>query len=99
MLNREYSISTNKGHLTKENARITQVLKENGYQESITNNNSLPQSQQHAQATDIQEDEIEISIHLRYIEGTGEKLRCRLRSHKTRSLSTLKALCVTETTL
>ena len=42
---------TNKDDLHKENARIKQVLKENGYQESIiskilkriTNNYSLPQ--------------------------------------------------------
>ena len=51
---RAYSIITNKDDLHKENARIKQVLKENGYQESIinkifrriTNNHSLPQSQQ-----------------------------------------------------
>ena len=59
--NRAYSIITNKDDLQKENARIKQVLKENGYQESIigkifrrvTNNHSLPQSQQVTQATDI----------------------------------------------
>ena len=46
----------------KENARTKQVLKENGYRKSInkifrriTNNHSLPQSQQLTQATDIQE--------------------------------------------
>ena len=52
---------TNKDDLHKENARIKQVLKENGYQGSIiseifkriTNNYSLPQSQQLTQATDI----------------------------------------------
>ena len=61
-LNRAYSIITNKYDLYKENARIKQVLKDNGYQESIvhkifkriTNNNSLSQSQQQTQATDIQ---------------------------------------------
>ena len=60
LFNRAYSIITNKDHLHKENARIKQVLKENGYQESIiskifrriTNNHSLPQSQQPMQATD-----------------------------------------------
>ena len=54
LFNRAYSIITNKDDLHKENARIKQVLKENGYQESsiskifrrITNNHSLPQSQQ-----------------------------------------------------
>ena len=65
------------------------MLKENGYQESIinkifrriTNNHSLPQSQQLTQATDIQEEEISISINLLYFEGTSEKLRRILRSH------------------
>ena len=69
------------------------MLKEKGYQESIiskifkriTNNHSLPQSQQLTQATDIQEKEIRISINLPYIEGTSEKLRRILRSHKIRS--------------
>ena len=66
------------------------MLKENGHQESIirkifkkiTNNHSLPQSQQLTQATDIQDKEIRMSINLLYIEGTGEKLRCILTSHK-----------------
>ena len=52
LFNRAYSIVTNKDDLHKENARIKQVLKENGYQESIiskifkriTNNQSLPHS-------------------------------------------------------
>ena len=60
--NRAYSIITNKDGLHKEKPKIKQVLKENGYQESmisktferITNNHNLPQSQQLAQATDIQ---------------------------------------------
>ena len=34
LFNRAYSIITNKDDLYKESARITQVLKENGYQES-----------------------------------------------------------------
>ena len=50
--NRAYSMITNKDDLHKENVRIKQVLKENGYQESIinkifrriTNNHSFPQS-------------------------------------------------------
>ena len=50
LFNRVYSIITNKDDLHKENARMKQVLKENGYRESIintifrriTNNHSLP---------------------------------------------------------
>ena len=61
-----------KSNLTKGNARIKQVLKENGYQESvnskifqrITNNCNLSQSQQQMQATDIQQEEIRMSINL-----------------------------------
>ena len=37
LFNRTYSIITNKDDLHKENARIKQVLKENGYQKSIIN--------------------------------------------------------------
>ena len=93
LLNRAYSIITNKDALHKENARKKQVLKENGYQENainkifrtITNNHSLPQSQQLKQATDIQEEEIIMSIDLPYVEGTTEKLWLILRSHKIRS--------------
>ena len=48
------------------------MLKEKGYQETIiskifkriTNNRSLPQSQQLMEATDIQEEEITMSINL-----------------------------------
>ena len=80
LFNRAYSIITNKDDLHKGNARIKQVLRENGYQESIiskifkriTNNRSLPQSQQLTQATDIQEEEIRMSINLPYVEGTSE---------------------------
>ena len=69
------------------------MLKENGYQVSInskifkriTNNHSLPQSQQLTQATDNQEEEIRMSINLPYVEGTTENLRSILRSHKIRS--------------
>ena len=51
VFNRAYSI---RDGLTKENVRIKQLLKKNGYQESIiskifkgiTDNHSLPQSQQ-----------------------------------------------------
>ena len=51
----------------------------------ITNNHSLSQSQQQTQATDIQEEEIRMSINSLYVEGTSEKLRHILRSHKIRS--------------
>ena len=54
LFNKAYSIITNKDDLTKENARVKHVLKENGYQKSIiskvlnrnTNNYSLSQSQE-----------------------------------------------------
>ena len=69
------------------------MLKENEYQESIinktfrriTNNRSLSQSQHLRQTTDIQEEEIRISISLPYVEGNSEKLRRIIRSYKTRS--------------
>ena len=93
LLNTAYSIITNKDDLHKENTRIKQVLKENGYQKSIisktfkriTNNHSSPQSQQRTQATNIQEEEIRMSINLPCVEGTSEKLRRIIRSHKIRS--------------
>ena len=61
LFNRVYSIIRNKDDIHKENARIKQVLKENGHQESIinkifrriTNNHSLHQSQQLTEARDI----------------------------------------------
>ena len=93
LFDRAYSIITNKNDLHKENSRIKQVLKENEYQESIinkifrriTNNRSLPQSKPLRQTTDIQEDEIRISISLPYVEGNSEKLRRIIRSYKIRS--------------
>ena len=45
----------------------------------------MPQSQQLMQATDIQEEEIRISINLLYVQCTSKKLRRILRSHKIRS--------------
>ena len=53
LFNRAYPIITNKDDLHKKKARIKQVLKENGYQESIistifkriTNSHSLPRSE------------------------------------------------------
>ena len=77
------------------------MLKENGSQESntskifqrITSNHSLPQSQQLTQTIDIQEEDIR-SIDIPYVEGTSEKLRSILRSHKIRStFYTNKTLC------
>ena len=72
LFNRAYSIITNKDDLPKENIRIKQVLKENGYQgcitskifKRVTNSRSLPQSQQLTQVIDIQEEEIGMSINL-----------------------------------
>ena len=93
LFNRAYSIVRNKDDLYKENARIKQVLKKNGYQESITNkicrrinnNQSLPQPQQLTEATDIQEEKIRMSMNLPYVEGASEKLQRILRFHKIRS--------------
>ena len=78
--NRAYSIITNKDDLAKENGSIKQVLKENEYDESvtsntlkrITNNQSFSQSQQQTQATDIREEEFNISINLPYVEGASK---------------------------
>ena len=58
----------------------------------ITNNHSLSQSQQQTQVTDIQEEEIRMSINLPYVEGTSEKLWRILRSHKIKSTFYTKAL-------
>ena len=78
------------------------MLKENGCQESIiskifrriTNNHSFLQSQQLTQATDIQEEEIRMSINLPSVKGTSEKLWRIPRSHKIRStFYTEKTLC------
>ena len=79
LFNWTYSIILNKDDLHKENTRIKQVLKKNRYQESIiskifkriTKNNSLPQSHQLMQATDIQEEEIKMSINLRMLKNYG----------------------------
>ena len=72
---------------------IFKVLKENECQEimiskifkRITNNHSLHKSRQLTQTTDIQEEEIIMSINLPYAEGTSEKLRRILRYQKIRS--------------
>ena len=81
LLNRAYSIITNKDDLTKENARIKQVLKKNAYQESIisnifkrfSNNHSLSHSQKATQAADIQEEDIRMTTSLPSVEGTNQK--------------------------
>ena len=72
LFNIEYSIITNKDDVTKENARLNHVLKENGYLESIiskivkriSNNHSLSMSQEQMQATDIQVEEIRMSVNI-----------------------------------
>ena len=72
LLNMACSIVINKDDLNQEHIRMKQVLKKNGDQESIisnickriANNSSLFQSQQQTQVTDIQEDEIKMSINL-----------------------------------
>ena len=56
------------------------MLKENEYDESVTsntlkriaNNQSFSQSQQQTQATDIREEEFNISINLPYVEGASK---------------------------
>ena len=90
---RACSIKTNKDDWANNNARIKQVLKENGYQESIiskifkriTNNDSLSQSQQQTKTRDIQGEEIRISINVPHVQGTIEKTTAILKSHKARS--------------
>ena len=92
LFNRAYSIITNKDDSYKKIARAKQVIKENGYQESIiskifkkiTNNHRLPQSQQQTQATDIQKEEIRMGINLPYVQDTSEKQRRILKSQKVR---------------
>ena len=59
---------------------------------------SLPQSRQLAQARDIQQEEIRMSINLPDVKSTSEKLQRVLRSHKIRSTfytenNFLKLLC------
>ena len=87
MFDRAYSIINNNDDVTKKNARIRQnVNRESNISKTFkraTNNHSLSPSQQQTQATDIQEDEIKMSINLPYIEGTREK-RGILGSHKVR---------------
>ena len=48
------------------------MLKDNGYQENISNSHHLHRSQQQSQATDIQEEEIRISINLLCIAGVSD---------------------------
>ena len=96
-----YTIVTNKDDINKENARIKQLLKKNGYQEiiitkskRITNNHSLSQSQQQMKLTDVQKEEMRMSINLAYVDGTSKNLWHILRSHKIRStFSTESTLC------
>ena len=79
------------------------MVKETRYQEEsivskifkrITNNHRWPQSQKQTQATDIQEEEIRMSINLPYVDITSEKLQRILRSRKIRStFYTENSLC------
>ena len=50
-----------------------------------TNNHSVSQSQQQMQATDIQEEEIKMSITILYVENTIERLPHVFKSYKIRS--------------
>ena len=60
----------------------------------IINNDSLPQSRQLTQTTDIQEEEIRMSKNLPQVEGTSGKLQRIHRSHKIRpTFYTEKILC------
>ena len=77
------------------------MLKENEYQESTISKIFLKNYEQSQLAsvkrqTDVQEQEIRMSIRLQYVEGTSEKLRYILKSHKIRSTfytgSTLRKL-------
>ena len=80
LLIKAYPITTNEDDLTREKARIKEVLKENRYQgriiskifKRIPNNHNLSQSQQQTQATDIREEEIKMRINLPYIQCTNE---------------------------
>ena len=109
VFNRANSIIINKDGLTKENARIRQVLKETEHQESIikkiikkiTNNHSMSHSEQ-TQAIDIQEKKYKLykftqkdrNINLLCVEGISEKQRRKVDLKKEDSIFTLKGLCV-----
>ena len=64
---------------------IKEALLVKPLKEPLTNTTCLSHNQKKLRATDIQEDEIKISINLLYVEGTSAKLRLILRSHKIRS--------------
>ena len=93
LFNKVYPIITNKDNLTKENAGIKHLLRENGYQESITckifkritNNHSLSQAKQQTQVPSNQEEDIRMSINLPCLENTSGKQHT-LRSRKIRSI-------------
>ena len=53
--------------------------------QSLKNTACINHSQQQLQAIDLQGHEIKMSINLPYVEGTSEKLRLTLKSHKIRS--------------
>ena len=83
LLDRTYSVITNKDDLTKGNVQRKYSFSFNRIFKRITINHILPQLQM--QATYIQKEEIRMSIKLSYVEGTSEKLRRILSSHKIRS--------------
>ena len=68
---RAYSIIQISYDLTKENARIKQVLKENGYQETIIIKifKIITYNHSNKHKTDIQEEEFRMSINLLCGEG------------------------------
>ena len=65
------------------------MLKDSRYQKSIIREifkripkkNSLSQSQEETQATDVQEEEISMSISLLYVKGASEKMWHIVTSH------------------
>ena len=85
-----HQTSSNKSVIFSFFSRVYSIITN---KDDLTYNNSLSQSQQQIQATDIQEEEIRMSLNLPHVEGTSEKLRHILRSHKV--ISTL----YTESTL
>ena len=78
MFNNAYSNITNKDDLTKENTRTKQVLKEKRYQENTTTKVAFLRelftitvclSHSKKQATNIQEEDIKMSINLSYVKS------------------------------
>ena len=74
------NIASVKGEWNRYQERITSKICK-----GITRNDSLFQSQQQTQHTNIQKEEIKVSMNLPYVKGTTEKLQRILRSQKIRS--------------